>query len=72
MRPAKVRGSVVSEMGSRSQTIVFVHIARSGKRATEFSNSEKFAGDVARARKLGLKPTLVDMADLETGDACGA
>jgi sulfite reductase (NADPH) flavoprotein alpha-component len=33
--------------------------------ATESSNSEKFAGDVARARKLGLKPTLVDMADLE-------
>ena len=34
--------------------------------ATESSNSEKLAGDVAKAaRKLGLKPTLVDMADLE-------
>lgn len=34
--------------------------------ATESGNSEKLAGDVAKAaRKLGLKPTLVDMADLE-------
>ena len=34
--------------------------------ATESGNSEKLAGDVARAaRKLGLKPILVDMADLE-------
>jgi sulfite reductase (NADPH) flavoprotein alpha-component len=34
--------------------------------ATESGNSEKLAGDAAKAaRKLGLKPTLVDMADLE-------
>jgi sulfite reductase (NADPH) flavoprotein alpha-component len=34
--------------------------------ATESGNSEKLAGDVGKAaRKLGFKPTLVDMADLE-------
>jgi sulfite reductase (NADPH) flavoprotein alpha-component len=34
--------------------------------ATESGNSEKLAGDVAKsARKLGFKPTLIDMADLE-------
>jgi len=34
--------------------------------ATESGNSEKLAGDVAKsARKLGFKPTLVDMADLD-------
>ena len=34
--------------------------------ATESGNSEKLAGDMAKsARKLGFKPTLVDMADLE-------
>jgi sulfite reductase (NADPH) flavoprotein alpha-component len=34
--------------------------------ATESGNSEKLAGDVAKsARKMGLKPTLVDMADLD-------
>jgi sulfite reductase (NADPH) flavoprotein alpha-component len=34
--------------------------------ATESGNSERLAMDVAKAaRKLGLKPTLVDMADLE-------
>jgi sulfite reductase (NADPH) flavoprotein alpha-component len=34
--------------------------------ATESGNSEKLAGDVAKsARKLGFKPSLVDMADLE-------
>ena len=34
--------------------------------ATESGNSEKLAGDVAKAaRKNGLKPTLVDMADLD-------
>ena len=34
--------------------------------ATESGNSEKLAGDAAKAaRKLGLKPTLVDMADLD-------
>jgi sulfite reductase (NADPH) flavoprotein alpha-component len=34
--------------------------------ATESGNSEKLAGDVAKAaRKLGLKPILVDMADLD-------
>jgi sulfite reductase (NADPH) flavoprotein alpha-component len=34
--------------------------------ATESGNSEKLAGDVAKAaRKLGFKPALVDMADLE-------
>jgi sulfite reductase (NADPH) flavoprotein alpha-component len=34
--------------------------------ATESGNSEKLAGDVAKAaRKMGLKPTLVDMAELE-------
>src|ERR1700754_4874650 len=34
--------------------------------ATESGNSEKLAGDVAKAaRKLGFKPVLVDMADLD-------
>src|SRR6185295_7915128 len=34
--------------------------------ATESGNSEKLAGDVAKsARKVGLKPSLVDMADLD-------
>ena len=34
--------------------------------ASESGNSEKLAGDVAKAaRKLGFKPTLVDMADLD-------
>ncbi len=34
--------------------------------ATESGNSEKLAGDVAKsARKIGFKPSLVDMADLE-------
>jgi sulfite reductase (NADPH) flavoprotein alpha-component len=34
--------------------------------ATESGNSEKLAGDAAKAaRKLGLKPTLVDMADVD-------
>jgi sulfite reductase (NADPH) flavoprotein alpha-component len=34
--------------------------------ATESGNSEKLAGDAAKAaRKLGLKPSLVDMADLD-------
>jgi sulfite reductase (NADPH) flavoprotein alpha-component len=34
--------------------------------ATESGNSEKLAGDIAKAaRKLGFKPLLVDMADLE-------
>jgi sulfite reductase (NADPH) flavoprotein alpha-component len=33
--------------------------------ASESGNSEKLAGDVAKsARKLGLKPTVIDMADL--------
>lgn len=34
--------------------------------ATESGNAEKLAGDVAKAaRKMGLKPTLVDLADLD-------
>src|SRR5437667_7793837 len=34
--------------------------------ATESGNAEKLAGDLAKvARKSGLKPTLLDMADLE-------
>src|SRR6266849_3278009 len=34
--------------------------------ATESGNAEKLAGDLAKvARKNGLKPSLVDMADLE-------
>ena len=34
--------------------------------ASEFGNSEKLAGDIAKAaRKNGLKPTIIDMADLE-------
>jgi sulfite reductase (NADPH) flavoprotein alpha-component len=40
--------------------------------ATESGNSEKLAGDVAKAaRKMGLKPSLVDMADLEIGSLAG-
>ena len=38
--------------------------------ASESGNSEKLAGDIAKAaRKNGLKPTLVDMADLELAAA---
>src|SRR5581483_749644 len=34
--------------------------------ASESGNSEKLAGDMAKsARKLGLKPTIIDMADLD-------
>ena len=41
--------------------------------ASESGNCEKLADDVARAaRKIGLKPTLVDMADLETGRRANA
>jgi sulfite reductase (NADPH) flavoprotein alpha-component len=40
--------------------------------ATESGNSEKLAGDAAKAaRKLGLKPTLVDMADVELSSLAG-
>src|SRR6185369_13089498 len=40
--------------------------------ATESGNSEKLAGDVAKsARKLGLKPSLVDMADLDVASLAG-
>jgi sulfite reductase (NADPH) flavoprotein alpha-component len=40
--------------------------------ATESGNSEKLAGDVAKAaRKMGLKPSLVDMADLEVASLSG-
>jgi sulfite reductase (NADPH) flavoprotein alpha-component len=40
--------------------------------ATESGNSEKLAGDVAKsARKLGFKPTLVDMADLDVASLTG-
>ena len=40
--------------------------------ATESGNSEKLAGDVAKAaRKLGFKPTLVDMADLDVASLAG-
>lgn len=40
--------------------------------ATESGNSEKLAGDVAKAaRKLGFKPSLVDMADLDIASLAG-
>ncbi len=40
--------------------------------ATESGNSEKLAGDVAKsARKMGLKPTLLDMADLDVASLAG-
>jgi sulfite reductase (NADPH) flavoprotein alpha-component len=40
--------------------------------ATESGNSEKLAGDVAKAaRKMGLKPALVDMADLDVASLAG-
>jgi sulfite reductase (NADPH) flavoprotein alpha-component len=40
--------------------------------ATESGNSEKLAGDVAKAaRKLGFKPSLVDMADLDAAALAG-
>src|SRR6266508_4884340 len=40
--------------------------------ATESGNAEKLAGDVAKsARKMGLKPTLVDMADLDVASLAG-
>jgi sulfite reductase (NADPH) flavoprotein alpha-component len=40
--------------------------------ATESGNSEKLAGDVAKsARKLGFKPSLLDMADLEVASLAG-
>ena len=38
--------------------------------ASESGNSEKLAGDIAKAaRKNGLKPTIIDMADLELAGA---
>jgi sulfite reductase (NADPH) flavoprotein alpha-component len=41
--------------------------------ATESGNSERLAGDMARAaRKMNLKPTVVDMADLEMADLAKA
>ena len=41
--------------------------------ATESGNSEKLAGDLAKAaRKNGLKPTVVDMADLDLGTLASA
>jgi sulfite reductase (NADPH) flavoprotein alpha-component len=41
--------------------------------ATESGNAETLAGDVAKAaRKNGLKPTLVDMADLDVASLAGA
>jgi sulfite reductase (NADPH) flavoprotein alpha-component len=41
--------------------------------ATESGNSEKLAGDVAKAaRKLGFKPSAVDMADLDLASLCTA
>jgi sulfite reductase (NADPH) flavoprotein alpha-component len=41
--------------------------------ATESGNSERLAGDMAKAaRKLNLKPTLIDMADLEMADLAKA
>ena len=41
--------------------------------ATESGNSEKLAGDMAKAaRKLGLKPTLIDMAELEMATLASA
>jgi sulfite reductase (NADPH) flavoprotein alpha-component len=40
--------------------------------ATESGNSEKLAGDVAKsARKMGLKPSLVDMADVDIASLAG-
>jgi sulfite reductase (NADPH) flavoprotein alpha-component len=40
--------------------------------ATESGNSEKLAGDTAKAaRKLGLKPTVIDMADLDLKSLAG-
>lgn len=40
--------------------------------ATESGNSEKLAGNVAKAaRKMGLKPSLVDMADLDVASLSG-
>jgi sulfite reductase (NADPH) flavoprotein alpha-component len=41
--------------------------------ASESGNSERLAGDIAKAaRKNGLKPTIVDMADLDVGSLAGA
>jgi sulfite reductase (NADPH) flavoprotein alpha-component len=41
--------------------------------ATESGNSERLAGDVAKAaRKNGLKPTLIDMADLDLAELATA
>ena len=41
--------------------------------ASESGNSEKLAGDLAKAaRKNGLKPTVIDMADLETPELASA
>ncbi len=41
--------------------------------ASESGNSEKLAGDMAKqARKLGFKPNVVDMADLELATLAGA
>ena len=41
--------------------------------ASESGNSEKLAGDIAKAaRKNGLKPTIIDMADLEVAELASA
>jgi sulfite reductase (NADPH) flavoprotein alpha-component len=41
--------------------------------ASESGNSEKLAGDIAKAaRKSGLKPSVIDMADLELADLTAA
>lgn len=41
--------------------------------ASESGNSEKLAGDMAKAsRKLGFKPTIIDMADLELSSLASA
>jgi len=41
--------------------------------ASESGNSEKLAGDIAKsARKSGLKPTIIDMADLDPAALAGA
>src|SRR5437660_4734594 len=40
--------------------------------ASESGNSERLAGDIAKAsRKNGLKPTIIDMADLDAASLAG-
>ena len=61
--PSTVRSRRAAAPARAAEPLTIVYASESG-------NSEKLAGDLAKAaRKNGLKPTLVDMADLDFADA---